>query len=125
MKCEYCLSGRENLCDNALYTGYQIDGGYGEYCVADTRFIFPIPSNYGDLEVAPLLCAGLIGYRALRMTFPAQRVGFFGFGASAHLLVQVIVYRGGKFTLLPINLNLQKKWEPFGRDAWMKSHQFF
>ncbi len=87
--CEYCTSGRENLCDNALYTGYQINGGFAEYCVADERFCFPIPPAYPDLQAAPLLCAGLIGYRALRMTENAQRLGFYGFGAAAHILLQV------------------------------------
>lgn len=94
--CEYCLSSRENLCDQARYTGYDIDGGYAEYCVANARFIFPIPPNYTDLQAAPLLCAGLIGYRSLRLTEGAKRVGFYGFGGSAHLLVQVVNYRGGE-----------------------------
>lgn len=96
MHCTYCRSKQENLCDQALYTGYQIDGGYAQYCVADARFIFPIPNNYSDVQAAPLLCAGLIGYRALRMTHPAKKIGFFGFGASAHLLVQVVNYQGGE-----------------------------
>lgn len=94
--CEYCTSGRENLCDKALYTGYHIDGGYAEYCVANAAYIFPIPRHYPDLQAAPLLCAGLIGYRCLRMTEGAKRIGFFGFGASAHLLIQVVNYRGGE-----------------------------
>lgn len=94
--CDYCKAGKENLCDNALYTGYQIDGGYAEYCVANARFIFPIPPSFPDVQAAPLLCAGLIGYRCLRMTEGAQRIGFFGFGASAHLLIQVVNYRGGE-----------------------------
>lgn len=94
--CEYCLSGRENLCDHALYTGYQMDGGYAEYCVADARFIFPIPAAYTDEHAAPLLCAGLVGYRALRMTGEAKRIGFYGFGSSAHLITQVVSYRGGE-----------------------------
>jgi alcohol dehydrogenase, propanol-preferring len=94
--CDYCLAGRENLCDKAEYTGYTIDGGYAEYCVANAAFIFPIPVNYPDIQAAPLLCAGLIGYRCLRMTEGAKRVGFFGFGASAHLLIQVVTHRGGE-----------------------------
>jgi len=89
MRCRYCTSGRENLCDAARFTGYQRDGGYAEYCVADERFAFPIPEGYPDLEAAPLLCAGLIGYRSLRMTGDARRVGLYGFGAAAHLVIQV------------------------------------
>lgn len=95
-KCSYCLSGQENLCDKALYTGYHIDGGFAEYCVADAHFIFPLPHAYSDLEVAPLLCAGLIGYRALRLAGETKRIGFYGFGASAHLLTQVVLYRGSE-----------------------------
>jgi alcohol dehydrogenase, propanol-preferring len=94
--CDYCKAGRENLCDNAIYTGYHIDGGFAEYCVANARFIFPIPPSYPDVQAAPLLCAGLIGYRCLRMTQEAKRIGFFGFGASAHLLVQVVSFKGGE-----------------------------
>jgi propanol-preferring alcohol dehydrogenase len=93
-KCDYCRSGRENLCDNARYTGYQIDGGFAEYCVADERFCFPIPEGYPDLQAAPLLCAGLIGYRSLRMAGDGKRLGFYGFGAAAHILVQVANYQG-------------------------------
>ena len=91
--CFYCRSGRENLCDRALYTGYQIDGGFAERCVADQRFCFPIPEGYPDLQAAPLLCAGLIGYRSLRMTGDARRLGFYGFGAAAHILIQVARYQ--------------------------------
>jgi propanol-preferring alcohol dehydrogenase len=87
--CQSCRSGRENLCDKAKYTGYQIDGGFAEYCVADQRFCFPLPDNYSDTQVAPLLCAGLIGYRAYRMTGEAKKIGFYGFGAAAHILIQV------------------------------------
>src|SRR6266508_2257528 len=92
--CRYCTSGRENLCDRARFTGYQLDGGYAEYAVADERFCFPIPEGYPDVQAAPLLCAGLIGYRALVMTGDAQRVGFYGFGAAAHILVQVARFQG-------------------------------
>ncbi|NGX53393.1 MAG: putative alcohol dehydrogenase AdhA [Chlamydiae bacterium] len=95
-ECKFCQTGRENLCDHALYTGYQIDGGLAEYCVADGHFIFPIPQNYDDLQAAPLLCGGLIGYRALRMTEGAKRIGFYGFGASAHILIQIVNHRGGE-----------------------------
>ena len=94
--CSYCLDGQENLCDNALYTGYQIDGGFAEYCVADARFIFPLPPTYSDLEAAPLLCAGLIGYRALRLAGQVKRIGFYGFGSSAQLLTQIAVHRGSE-----------------------------
>ncbi len=92
--CEYCESGRENLCDRARFTGYTIDGGYAEYCVADARYCFKIPPEYGDAEAAPLLCAGLIGYRALRLAGEVERVGLYGFGASAHVVAQVARYRG-------------------------------
>ena len=92
--CRYCRTHQENLCDYAQFTGYQINGGYAEYTVADERFCFAIPSNFLDLQAAPLLCAGLIGYRALRMTGDAQNLGFYGFGAAAHILVQVARYQG-------------------------------
>jgi len=93
-KCAYCTSGRENLCNVAAFTGYQIDGGYAEYTVADHRYCFPIPDGYADAEAAPLLCAGLIGYRALRMTGEGKRVGLYGFGAAAHIAAQVLTYQG-------------------------------
>ncbi len=92
--CGYCLSGRENLCDGARFTGFQLDGGYAEYAVADERFCFPIPGGYLDLQAAPLLCAGLIGYRSLRFAGDAERLGLFGFGASAHIVAQVAAYQG-------------------------------
>jgi propanol-preferring alcohol dehydrogenase len=93
-ECRYCRSGRENLCDHAKFTGYDIDGGYAEVAVADERFCFPIPAGYPDLQAAPLLCAGLIGYRALRLVGEAERIGFYGFGAAAHILCQVAVHEG-------------------------------
>ncbi len=93
-ECRYCRSGRENLCDNAKFTGYDLDGGYAEAAVADERFCFPIPDGYPDLQAAPLLCAGLIGYRALRLVGEADRIGFYGFGAAAHILCQVAVHEG-------------------------------
>jgi len=93
-ECRYCLSGRENLCDRARFTGYDIDGGYAERTVADERFCLAIPDDYPDEQAAPLLCAGLIGYRALRLLGDAERVGFYGFGASAHILCQVAVHQG-------------------------------
>lgn len=92
--CRYCLTGRENLCDNARFTGYQLDGGYADYTVADHRFCFPIPGDSAPLRVAPLLCAGLIGYRCLRMAGDAERLGLYGFGAAAHVLIQVARYQG-------------------------------
>jgi alcohol dehydrogenase, propanol-preferring len=94
--CRYCRSGRENLCDRARFTGYQLDGGYAELVVADERFCFPIPERYDDLQAAPLLCAGLIGYRSLSMTGDAERLGLYGFGASAHIIAQVAKYQGRK-----------------------------
>jgi alcohol dehydrogenase, propanol-preferring len=93
-ECAYCKSGRENLCDRALFTGYTLDGGYAERCVADERFCFPLPENYTAEEAAQLLCAGLIGYRAFRMTGDARRIGFYGFGSAAQILAQVAVADG-------------------------------
>jgi propanol-preferring alcohol dehydrogenase len=94
--CRYCLSGRENLCDRARFTGYNLDGGYAEYTVAEEHFCFAIPDGYPDLQAAPLLCAGLIGYRSYRMVGEAERIGFYGFGAAAHILIQVARYQGRK-----------------------------
>ena len=93
-ECRYCLSGAENLCDRARFTGCDIDGGYAEYAVADQRFCFPLPERYGDLEVAPLLCAGLIGFRALRLAGDAERIGLYGFGSAAHIIAQVARFEG-------------------------------
>jgi propanol-preferring alcohol dehydrogenase len=93
-ECRYCLSGRENLCENARFTGYQIDGGYAEYALADARFCFPIPESFPDLQAAPLLCAGLIGHRSLRFAGDAERLGLYGFGASAHIVAQVAAHEG-------------------------------
>jgi alcohol dehydrogenase, propanol-preferring len=92
--CVYCRSNRENLCDRARFTGYTIDGGYAEFTVADARFCFPLPEQYNDVDVAPLLCAGLIGYRSLRKTGDAHRLGIYGFGNAAHLIAQVAIYQG-------------------------------
>jgi alcohol dehydrogenase, propanol-preferring len=92
--CVYCRSGRENLCDNARFTGYTIDGGYAEFTVADARYCFHLPDKYDDIEVAPLLCAGLIGYRSYRKTGDARRLGIYGFGNAAHLIAQLAVYEG-------------------------------
>ena len=93
-ECRYCRSGRENLCVRALFTGYRVDGGYAEYAVADERFCLELPGGYGDVEAAPLLCAGLIGYRALRLAGDPERLGLYGFGSSAHLIAQVARWEG-------------------------------
>src|SRR5438552_9264348 len=93
-ECAYCRSGRENLCDRAQFTGYQRDGGYAQLAVADERFCFPLPDGYGDVEATPLLCAGLIGHRALRMAGEARRLGIYGFGAAAHLVAQTARFEG-------------------------------
>ena len=94
--CEFCASGRENLCDSAAYTGYQRDGGFAEYATADARYTFPIPRGYEDVQAAPLLCAGLIGYRAYQAAGgrDVSQLGLYGFGAAAHILAQVAVYNG-------------------------------
>lgn len=93
-ECEYCRSGRENLCDRAKFTGYTLDGGYAEYTVADARYCFPLPGDESDVAMAPLLCAGLIGYRSLMKTGSARRVGLYGFGAAAHIVIQVARHQG-------------------------------
>ena len=93
-KCFYCRSGSENLCDLARFTGYTIDGGYADFTVADERFCVPIPDSYSDVSAAPLLCAGLIGYRSLARTGDAKRLGIYGFGAAAHIIAQVALYQG-------------------------------
>jgi propanol-preferring alcohol dehydrogenase len=92
--CRYCRSGRENLCDHAQFTGYDRDGGYAELVAADERFCFPLPDGYPDLQAAPLLCAGLIGYRTLKLAGDAERIGIYGFGAAAHIICQVAVHQG-------------------------------
>ena len=93
-QCRFCRGGQENLCDKARFTGYQLQGGYAEYTVADQRFCFRIPAIYSDVQAAPLLCAGLIGYRSLKMTEGAERLGLYGFGAAAHILIQVARQQG-------------------------------
>jgi alcohol dehydrogenase, propanol-preferring len=95
-ECEYCLSGRENLCRRARFTGRDVDGGYAEYAVADERFCFALPHDMPDEQVAPLLCGGLIGHRALRLAGDGERLGLYGFGASAHIVCQVAVHEGRK-----------------------------
>ncbi len=94
--CRYCRSGRENLCDDAKFTGYTLNGGYAEYAVANENYCFPIPDAYPDAEAAPLLCAGLIGYRALRAAGDAEKIGIYGFGAAAHIVAQVAKWQGRK-----------------------------
>ncbi|MGE5129041.1 MAG: zinc-dependent alcohol dehydrogenase family protein [Sphingomonadaceae bacterium] len=94
--CEFCAGGRENLCEKARFTGYTLDGGYAEYAVADERFCFALPERYGDAEAAPLLCAGLIGYRSYAFAGEARRIGLYGFGAAAHILAQVAKAQGRK-----------------------------
>jgi alcohol dehydrogenase, propanol-preferring len=97
-KCEYCTSGRENLCDNARFTGYHADGGYAEYMIVGEEFAYPIPERFSDVQAAPLLCAGVIGYRALRLSGikSGQRLGLYGFGASAHIALQIALYQGAE-----------------------------
>ena len=95
-QCRYCLAGQENLCDNAKFTGYTLDGGYAQYAIADERFCIPIPEGYDDAAAAPLLCAGLIGYRSLRKSGDAEHLGIYGFGAAAHIIAQVARHQGRK-----------------------------
>jgi propanol-preferring alcohol dehydrogenase len=92
--CAYCREGRENLCDAPLFTGFTRDGGFASHCVADARYCFAIPDGFGDVEAAPLLCAGLIGYRSLKLAGEAESIGLYGFGAAAHILAQVAVWQG-------------------------------
>jgi propanol-preferring alcohol dehydrogenase len=110
-QCEFCFKEKENLCNDALYTGYQCQGGYAEYCVAHEDFLLPIPESYIDIQAAPLLCAGLIGYRALRLSEPCESIGFYGFGSSAHLLIQVANF-------------LKKKVYAFTRPGDVKTQDF-
>jgi alcohol dehydrogenase, propanol-preferring len=93
-ECRYCVNGRENLCDRARFTGYTVDGGYAEWALADVRFCLPVPAAYDDAHAAPLLCAGLIGYRALRLAGDAERLGLYGFGSSGHIVAQVARWQG-------------------------------
>lgn len=117
--CPYCREGRENLCDAPGFTGYQIDGGYAEYAVADADYCFAIPDGMGDVEAAPLLCAGLIGYRALHMTGDAKTLGIYGFGAAAHIVAQVARFQGR--TLYAFTSPGDTQAQSFARDlgcAW-------
>ena len=93
-ECRYCRSNRENLCDRARFTGYTIDGGYADFAVVDARFCFRVPEQYNDVDVAPLLCAGMLGYRSYRKTGDAPRIGIYGFGNAAHLISQIAIYQG-------------------------------
>ncbi len=93
-ECGFCQAGQENLCNDAVFTGYQKNGGYAEFCVADARYCFPLPEQYDDATAAPLLCAGLVGYRALRFTGAGKRIGLYGFGTSAHIILQVALAQG-------------------------------
>ncbi len=92
--CRYCKLGKENLCDSAKFTGYQIDGGYAEYAVANSKYCFKMPKDYSAINAAPLLCAGLIGYRSYKMTGKSEKIGLYGFGAAAHIIAQVAVFEG-------------------------------
>ncbi len=124
--CRYCLSGRENLCDEPGFTGYTIDGGYAERTVADGRYSFHLPDRYSDVEAAPLLCAGLIGYRTLAMAGDAQRIGIYGFGAAAHIVAQVARHQGrtvyaftrdGDVAAQQLALRLGAKWAGSSNEA--------
>ncbi|MEX0726554.1 MAG: zinc-dependent alcohol dehydrogenase family protein [Planctomycetaceae bacterium] len=108
-ECDYCLSSRENLCDAARFTGYDVDGGFAEYTLANARFCFPISRDYPPEQAAPLLCAGLIGYRSLMMTGSAKRLGFFGFGAAAHIMAQVAHAQGREVYALTRPGDVQKQ----------------
>jgi alcohol dehydrogenase, propanol-preferring len=109
--CRYCRSGRENLCVQGKFTGYDFDGGYAERTVADERFCFPIPESYSDEHAAPLLCSGLIGYRSLRLAGEGERLGMYGFGSSAHLIIQVAVHRGWEVYALTREGDAEKQEE--------------
>jgi alcohol dehydrogenase, propanol-preferring len=109
--CRYCRSGRENLCVDGRFTGYDIDGGYAELTVADERFCFPVPGSYSDAHAAPLLCSGLIGYRSLRLAGEGERLGMYGFGSSAHLIIQVAAHRGWEVYALTRKGDTEKQEE--------------
>jgi len=115
-ECAYCRSNRENLCDRARFTGYTIDGGYAEFIVADARFCFHLPDRYNEVEVAPLLCAGLIGYRSYRKTGDARRLGIYGFGNAAHLIAQIALYEGRDLFVFtrPGDMETQKSAKALG-----------
>jgi alcohol dehydrogenase, propanol-preferring len=115
-ECAYCRSNRENLCDRARFTGYTIDGGYAEFTVADKRFCFHLPDHYDDVAAAPLLCAGLIGYRSYRKTGDARRLGIYGFGNAAHLIAQIALYEGRELFVFtrPGDLETQRSAKALG-----------
>jgi len=115
-ECAYCRSNRENLCDRARFTGYTIDGGYAEFIVADARFCFHLPDRYNEVDVAPLLCAGLIGYRSYRKTGDARRLGIYGFGNAAHLIAQIALYEGRDLFVFtrPGDMETQKSAKALG-----------
>jgi alcohol dehydrogenase, propanol-preferring len=115
-ECVYCRSNRENLCDRARFTGYTVDGGYAEFTVADSRFCFHLPDHYNDVDVAPLLCAGLIGYRSYRKTGDARRLGIYGFGNAANLIAQIALYEGRELFVFtrPGHMATQKSAEKLG-----------
>jgi propanol-preferring alcohol dehydrogenase len=124
--CEFCRSGRENLCPRARYTGYQLDGGYAEFAVADAAFCFELPARYDDVHAAPLLCAGLIGFRAYRMAGPGHRLGIYGFGAAAHIIAQMAVHHGrevvafvapGDHQAVEFATRLGASWAGFSNEA--------
>src|SRR6266487_659165 len=124
-ECVYCRSSRENLCDRAKFTGYTIDGGYAEFTVADSRFCFHLPDNYNDVDVAPLLCAGLIGYRSYRKAGDVRRLGIYGFGNAAHLIAQIALYEGRElfvFTRRAIKppRSQRRNWARSGRAVPMR-----
>lgn len=116
--CEFCISERENLCDKAIYTGYLRDGGYADYCTAHEDFVLKLPQVYDDLHTAPLLCAGLIGYRAFRLAGPTKTIGFYGFGSAAHLLIQVANALGREVYVF--TRPGDEKTQAFARSLWAK-----
>src|SRR5438094_1572869 len=120
--CAYCRSGRENLCDNARFTGYTVDGGYAEFTLADARYCFHLPQRYNDVEVAPLLCAGLVGYRSYRKTSDARRLGLYGFGNAANLIAQVALHEGRELFVFtrPGDKDTQKSAKKLGA-KWVGS----
>ena len=110
-QCVYCRSGQENLCEQSRFTGYTVDGGYADYAVADQRFCFPIDPGYSAVQVAPLLCAGLIGYRAWRMAGPVGRIGLYGFGAAAHIVLQVALHESQEIYAVPaLETWMPRRW---------------
>jgi propanol-preferring alcohol dehydrogenase len=112
--CSHCLAGQENLCDRAKFTGYTLDGGYAEFTLADQRFCFPVPDSYGDAEAAPLMCAGLIGYRSLVKAGSGKRLGIYGFGAAAHIVAQVARYQNRE--IYALTRQGDKEAERFARE---------